>query len=26
MKGVAARDAETEMRAVWAWIKEVDSE
>ena len=26
MKGSAARDAEAEMRAVWAWIKEVDSE
>ena len=26
MKGTAARDAEAEMRAVWAWIKEVDGE
>ena len=26
MKGSAARDAEAEMRAVWAWIKEVDGE
>lgn len=26
MKGVAARDAEAELRAVWAWIKEIDGE
>ncbi|RYB01445.1 AAA family ATPase [Lichenibacterium ramalinae] len=24
MKGAAARDAEAEMRAVWAWVQEVD--